>query len=168
MCIRDSFKDAQVLSAGYGRRMEQAEAIFSDLSGQGYDRSSRWEDTKNWLFPGELQGENLRKQDQAERNFINANLRKESGAAIAPEEFASAEKQYFPRPGDTPDILKIKAANRQQATLAMKTGAGPAWNATPFVDPLEGTSHDSSAGPVGVDLDFDNMSDEELQKYLGQ
>tara|TARA_R110000851_G_scaffold96172_1_gene208666 strand:- start:6283 stop:6534 length:252 start_codon:yes stop_codon:yes gene_type:complete len=40
-----------------------------------------------------------RKQfEQAQRNFVNAVLRQESGAAIADSEFASAAKQYFPAP----------------------------------------------------------------------
>ena len=37
---------------------------------------------------------------QAERNFINAVLRKESGAVISDTEFESARKQYIPQPGD--------------------------------------------------------------------
>ena len=36
--------------------------------------------------------------EQAERNFINAILRQESGAAIADSEFNNARKQYMPQP----------------------------------------------------------------------
>jgi hypothetical protein len=40
----------------------------------------------------------MQSQKQAEQNFINAILRKESGAAISPSEYKNAEKQYFPQP----------------------------------------------------------------------
>ena len=161
------FKTDQSNAALFGRRMQQSEEIFKALNNSGFDRASRVQSLKE-LLPTEFQGEDLRKQSQAERNFVSAVLRRESGAAIADHEFTSAEQQYFERPGDTEDIKKIKAANRQQAIEGLKVGAGPAWEATPLVNPLTGTSYDSNAGQVSVDLDFDNMSDEELQKYLGQ
>jgi hypothetical protein len=52
-------------------------------------------------------------------------LRKESGAAISPGEFITAEKLYFPAPGDTPQIVRQKQAARQQAIAGIKAQAGP-------------------------------------------
>lgn len=131
-------KDAQVLSATYGKRLQQAEDVFADLEKQGYDRTSRKESLLNML-PGEFASEPLRRQSQAERNFINAILRRESGAAIAKSEFESAERQYFPRPGDTPEVLAQKRANRQQSIEGMKLGAGRAWDQLPQVSSEIGT-----------------------------
>ena len=37
------------------------------------------------------------KFEQAQRDWINANLRKESGAVIADSEFENAAQQYFPQ-----------------------------------------------------------------------
>jgi len=37
-------------------------------------------------------------------------LRKESGAAIAASEFDNAEKQYFPQPGDSDQVISQKRA----------------------------------------------------------
>lgn len=53
--------------------------------------------------------------EQAQRDFINAILRRESGAVIADSEFANAAKQYFPQPGDSDTVKKQKAANRSLA-----------------------------------------------------
>lgn len=64
--------------------------------------------------------------DQARRDFINAQLRKESGAAISQGEFDSADKQYFPQPGDSEAVIQQKARNRATAINAMKRTAGPA------------------------------------------
>jgi hypothetical protein len=58
-------------------------------------------------------------------NFITAVLRKESGAAISPGEFITAEKLYFPAPGDPPQIVQQKQAARQQAITGIKAQAGP-------------------------------------------
>lgn len=72
-----------------------------------------------------LQTEEYQKFDQAKRDFINATLRKESGATITPEEFANAEKQYFPQPGDSAAVMAQKAANRQAAIDGFTRTAGP-------------------------------------------
>lgn len=130
-------KDWQVQSATYGRRLAQAENVFSDLENQGYDRGTFGEGAKDLLSAvpgvGHLTSENLKRQQQAERNFITATLRKESGAAISASEFKNAEQQYFPRAGDSPEVLAQKRANRQQVVEGMKLGAGPAWSQLPQV-----------------------------------
>lgn len=130
-------KDWQVQSATYGRRLAQAENVFGDLENQGYDRGTFGEGAKDLLSAvpgiGHLTSENLKRQQQAERNFITATLRKESGAAISASEFKNAEQQYFPRAGDSPEVLAQKRANRQQVIEGMKLGAGPAWSQLPQV-----------------------------------
>lgn len=123
-------KDWQVQSATYGKRLSQAEDVFNQLGGEGYDRATTGEGVAAFFQRGpfeQLKGDQLKRQEQAERNFVTATLRKESGAAISPTEFATAEKQYFPRAGDTPEVLAQKKANRQQVIEGMKLGAGPAW-----------------------------------------
>lgn len=62
--------------------------------------------------------------DQAQRDFVNAVLRQESGAAIGPDEFANATKQYFPQPGDSPDVIRQKAENRETAIAGFELNAG--------------------------------------------
>jgi hypothetical protein len=62
---------------------------------------------------------------QARINFITALLRKESGAAIGASEFATAEKNYFPKPGEGADVIKQKQQARETAIKAMQIQAGP-------------------------------------------
>jgi hypothetical protein len=62
---------------------------------------------------------------QAERDFINAMLRRESGAAIAPSEFESARKQYIPQPGDRPETLEQKRLARERAFSGLTRELGP-------------------------------------------
>lgn len=65
--------------------------------------------------------------DQARRNFINAQMRRESGAVISDEEFDNANKQYFPQPGDGPEVLEQKRQNRQTVIDGMARDSGPTY-----------------------------------------
>ena len=63
---------------------------------------------------------------QAQRDFINAVLRRESGAAIGEQEFDNARKQYFPQPGDDEATKQQKADARARAIAGIEVAAGPA------------------------------------------
>ena len=63
--------------------------------------------------------------EQAEREFIAAILRYDSGAAIPPEEFVTSGQIYFPRPGDTPENLAQKAQARKVAIEGLLAASGP-------------------------------------------
>jgi hypothetical protein len=76
----------------------------------------------NWLGGP---NENQQNYAQAKENFITANLRKESGAAIGQGEFVREERKYFPQAGDSPAVLAQKQKARQTAIEAMKIQAGP-------------------------------------------
>lgn len=145
-------KDWQVQSATYGKRLQQAEDVFSDLENQGYDRATFGEGAKDLLSglpgAGHLTSEDLKRQQQAERNFVTATLRKESGAAISTSEFSNAEKQYFPRSGDSPEVLAQKRANRKQVIEGMRLGAGPAWAQLPQIQSEIGSGANLNKTPA--------------------
>lgn len=81
----------------------------------------------NYFVPPEYQ-----KFVQAQRNFINAALRRESGAVISNDEFMNARQQYFPQPGDAPEVLGQKQKNRIDTMTGIATGAGKNWK-PPFL-----------------------------------
>jgi hypothetical protein len=80
-------------------------------------------------------------------NFVTALLRKESGAAISPTEFATAEKLYFPRPGDDATVIKQKQNARDLAIKAMKVQAGPGAKA---IDEIGAGGTSSASDPLGI------------------
>ena len=121
------FKASQYQASTYGQRMEEATIVMDKLVSEGFDRTDFGSGFLDKL-PNVLKTSEVQQQGQAERNFVNAVLRRESGAAIAPSEFASAEKQYFPRSGDSPEVLVQKKANRETAISGMKAEAGGAWD----------------------------------------
>jgi hypothetical protein len=63
------------------------------------------------------------KAEQAQRDFINAVLRQESGAVISEQEFDNARKQYFPQPFDSAEVKRQKAQNRKLAIQGILNNA---------------------------------------------
>lgn len=61
----------------------------------------------------------------AQASWVESYLRDASGAAIPPSERGAYAKDYFPRPGDTPEIVKNKEELRKQKEQSALVGAGP-------------------------------------------
>lgn len=122
--------EAEKTTALYGKRMEQSNSILEKLeSDPNFDISSMGSSIQRMsLFPQRLKSDNIKKYEQAQRNFVNAVLRKESGAVISPEEFENAVKQYFPQDDDNAELIAQKQENRLLAIEAMKTGSGNYWD----------------------------------------
>lgn len=92
-----------------------------------------------------LLSDSQQKVEQAQRNFVNAVLRQESGAVISDQEFENAKKQYFPQPGDSEAVIKQKRENRATAISGFKRIAGPAWNADEETKILESAPQAATA-----------------------
>ena len=120
---------AQFTSAAYAGRMEQAEPILTKVATGivGMSLPAFEMQTNSWFAKPTFQSDAVQSYMQASRNFINAVLRRESGAVISPQEFAEARQQYLPVAGDTPDTLAQKAANRQYVFQTMKRSSGDAY-----------------------------------------
>lgn len=97
----------QATANGYADRALSAARVFDQIE-KNFTGSFNYGN----LLPNQLQTGERQQFEQAKRNFINAVLRRESGAAISASEFSNAEQQYFAQPGDTPDTVRQKAANR--------------------------------------------------------
>jgi hypothetical protein len=91
-------------------------------------------------FPrlGNVSASSERQQaEAAQRDFIAATLRYESGAAIPPSEWESQRQIYFPQPGDTVETTNLKAQLRRNAMDALQRSAGQAGNGIlPDPDPM--------------------------------
>jgi hypothetical protein len=134
------FNEGQGKAAGFTDRMLQSEGILSGVAvPEGYEgpttpgvQNQGMNVTQSGLSKIPVVGNYLvsnerQKFEQAKRDFINAQLRRESGAAISPTEFESADKQYFPVPGDKPEVIKQKEANRRAAIEALGREGGPSY-----------------------------------------
>lgn len=121
----------QSKSATFGARAREADRILSSLDYSPAALSAK-QAASNVPIVGGLLGAtaNLvtspqnQQAEQAQRDFVNAVLRQESGAAIGQSEFDNARKQYFPQPGDSQAVIEQKAANRRTAIEGLNRGAG--------------------------------------------
>lgn len=116
--------DVQSKALQFGSRMQESSDNLTRLANQGVNQPGlikRAADSVgmgaavNWTQSPEQQ-----KVEQSQRDFINAVLRRESGAAISEGEFANARQQYFPQPGDSPEVIDQKLKNRAIATAGIK------------------------------------------------
>ena len=137
------FNEGQGKAAGFTDRMLQSEAILSGKAPEtGIGPVTPGADTQGAnlveygisntpyvpdVAKNKLHSKEYQQFDQAKRDFVNAQLRRESGAAISPSEFDSANKQYFPVPGDSPEVIAQKRANRRVAVEAMGREGGQAY-----------------------------------------
>lgn len=122
----------QYTVAGYANRMEQANVIIDQLESKiATHNPATYAMQTAQLYPNYLKSGDIQSIEQAERNFVNAILRRESGAAIAPSEFESAQRQYFPMPGDKKDVLEQKRQNRLMSIQGLVNAAGSAYEPAP-------------------------------------
>jgi len=125
--------DSQSKAHLFGSRMQEAENVIKSVSDKA-DRPGlikRTAQSTVGIIPSWLGGEQLadvagaatnwtqsdaqQQVEQAQDNFLNAILRRESGAVIGADEKRNASKQYFPEVGDSDARIAQKAANRKTA-----------------------------------------------------
>jgi hypothetical protein len=109
--------DAQSKALLFGARMDAADKVLADLETKGTTKSIPGARTGFGVGTAINVASSSQQQqlEQAKRDFINAVLRRESGAVIADSEFDNAEKQYFPQIGDSEAVIRQKADNRALA-----------------------------------------------------
>lgn len=117
--------ESQANAAGFATRMATAGDQVNTLLNNGYTPTTGQDTLAGIPYGNNMVGEKTQTFQQARDNFINSQLRRESGAAIGPQEYTNADRQYFPVPGDKPDVLVQKALNRQQAIESMAQGVSP-------------------------------------------
>jgi hypothetical protein len=165
--------ESQGNATAFGMRMMESNKILTDLEKAGTKDTGvikgvvggavglipfigdKLEDASGSIFnalPQVLGGLSPEQQKvaQARINFITALLRKESGAAIGASEFATAEKNYFPKPGEGADVIKQKQQARETAIKAMQIQAGPGAKQMGGAGSLPGASANNPLGLPGL------------------
>ena len=89
----------------------------------------------NWM--GGRQAQNTitsaarQQYQQAQENWVTANLRKESGAVIGVDEMKQEIRKYFPQLGDSQKVVDQKTEARKVVEDAMRRNAGRALSIAP-------------------------------------
>ncbi|QJW84369.1 hypothetical protein HK414_13030 [Ramlibacter terrae] len=101
------------------------------------DRAGYKAEFPNWMPGNQVAGsvltnlnrktvsDNALRYRQAQDNWITANLRKESGAAIPVPELEAERAKWFPLAGEGDETIRQKAAARVVAEEAMQVQMGP-------------------------------------------
>lgn len=126
--------DAQVLAGGFADRMVAAQSLTSALESKApvgvmesiYNSIPLIGDKIPQVLPQSFGGLSPERRQylQAANNWIRANLRKESGAAIGADEWTQEYVNYFPQPGDDQATIDQKAMFREVTTQNMARAAG--------------------------------------------
>lgn len=139
--IKQKYADARLTpsegqsnAALFANRMAESNPLIEKYSQAGMDPEQAVKG-RIPLVGNFLVSKDYQSFDQARRDFINATLRRESGAVISEEEFANANRQYFPQPGDSEQVLAQKAINRENALMGIERAAGPAYERPAIQDP---------------------------------
>jgi hypothetical protein len=123
-------------AAGFATRMQEAEKLLSGDVNANIPAISVQSQKPGVLESGvgffsETGANFLRKPErqmglQAQRDWVRAKLRKESGATIGDQEMQKEIETYFPQIGDSPGVIKQKSDARQIAIQGMINSAGRA------------------------------------------
>ena len=153
---------AQSTVAGYASRLEQAEPTFRSLQ-KDIQNMNIVSFEAQVRLPAAAQSATIQQYMQAARNFINAILRRESGAVISPTEFSEARQQYLPQPSDSPETIKLKEQNRKLVFASLRNAAGPAYYS---VEELIGeTGGGVLTSPDGTqEIDTSELTPEQIQE----
>lgn len=147
---------AQQTVAEYAARIEQSNPTITKLQ-EDIVKMNIASFYSQISMPPALQTKTIQQYMQASRNFINAKLRRESGAVISPTEFSEARAQYLPQPGDSDEVLQMKKANRELVFASLKKAAGPAYSS---VDELLGTGN--------MLIQTEQQAEQNLKDYITQ
>ena len=117
--------EAERRNAGFYTRAMQAAQNLDALEDK-VKSMDLFEQGRLKYFPNILQPEDNQIYTSSSRQFTEARLRRDSGAAIPPHEYENDRLMYFPQPGDTKTTLDKKRQARMKVLTGLKVGAGRA------------------------------------------
>jgi len=125
------------------------------------------------LVRGAVQTPEFQVAQQSGQEFLQAILRKDTGAAITTQEQQLYGETFLPQPGDSPQVLAMKVQSRQRAIDAIKAGLPPsaivAQEQALRRNLADGEGVESVTTPNVVKTpDFSKMTDAELEAYIAE
>lgn len=118
--------EAQSKDTVYATRAEGALPTIDQLGDALTNPVARFaESDPTGLVRGYVQTPGFQQAQQAGLEFLQAILRKDTGAAITEQEQDQYGRVYLPMPGDSPEVLQQKQVSRQRALEAIKAGMPP-------------------------------------------
>lgn len=151
------------LASGFAQRMVAAEKIMDGLKTKDQKKGVAENIVGHIPVSGEIIANSLRGDErqmalQAQRDWVRAKLRKESGAAIGEKEMEDEVLTYFPQPSDGAKAVEQKKEARRIASEAMIQSAGRSYK--PPTSPTEGKSKPAQTVTPAVQAERDGRAAE--------
>jgi hypothetical protein len=119
------FTEAQSKDTTYSVRARGALKGLDPVATALTDRVGQVSEMVPLGFGKALQSDDFQLAKQYGNEFLQAILRKDTGAAITAPEQQLYGETYLPQPGDSPARLEAKAKARERAVLAIESGMSP-------------------------------------------
>lgn len=163
------FTEGQSKDVVYATRargaLEAFEPIAEAMTSFG-DRAANMDPTG--IIRGAVQSDEFQVAQNAGNEFLQAILRKDTGAAITEQEQELYGKTYLPQPGDNEQVLKEKARARRRAIAAIEAGMSPAQMIAQERGLRAAGSEGREAPPAGIDPeDWEFLTPEERSLFGG-
>lgn len=155
-----SLTESQGNATNFAGRMKSASEILIPLEDKGITAGSMGTMAAGSAWTNFMATPEGRQYNQAAKNWVSANLRKESGAAIPESEMAQEIKKYFGIPGDDKGTLDQKRQARTVAEEGMMVQAGPGSKTVPATlnKTRPGATSNSARTPDGQTHTFPNAA----------
>jgi len=119
------FTEAAAKAGEYASRMQGAEGTLATVEyNTGRTQRTLGDNTMSGFLAGDegsagplnaFRSSTDQQLEQAQREWIAALLRRDTGAAVTPQEFRLYGPMYLPQPGDSPAVIEQKRAARERA-----------------------------------------------------
>lgn len=153
------FTEGQSKDNVYATRAEGALATLDPVAEALTSRSGRAAEFVPMGLARGAQSDEFQIAQNAGNEFLQAILRKDTGAAITAQEQALYGETYLPQPGDGAPVLAQKKQARRRAIEALKSGMSPAQivaqeralqaSGSQTLDPVDGLSDDDLLSKYG-------------------
>lgn len=156
------FTEAQAKDNVYVTRargaLEAFEPVANTMANLA-DRAANLDPTG--LVRGRVQSDEFQIAQNAGNEFLQAILRKDTGAAITAQEQELYGQTYLPQPGDNELVMEEKRRARMRALAAIEAGLSP----SQMIAQERGIR--AGKGDISAPRPYQNMSDDELKRALG-
>lgn len=119
------FTEGQSKDVVYATRAQGALDEFDPVANKLTSRGERLLEIVPLGFGRDYQDPDYQVAQRAGTEFLQAILRKDTGAAITEAEQVEYGRVYLPQPGDSQEVLKSRAAARKRAVAALQAGMSP-------------------------------------------
>lgn len=179
------FTEGQSRDNVFVTRAEGALSVLDPIAENLTSRTDRAAEMVPFGLARGTQSDDFQVAKNAGDEFLQAILRKDTGAAITEPEQALYGVTYLPQPGDSAAVLAQKAQARRRAIEAIKSGQSPSQliaveralqaSGSAQLPPVDAPAAPAVPGQTAAPAaqadaapDFTTMSNEELQQWLAE